>query len=314
MSRPSSSSSTSPPSRLISAARAASRSVSWPRRWATPVRRDSPSARAATAATTGVSSPTSCRSSSTPLQRRAGGEDQVVAVALRVPAERLGDATPGVAGLRGRLGPAEDAHRPAGDQGGGHERTGVGQVGLDVRVERRDRAGLRRPSGRVVGRRRPRRAGAARRPSCRCAAATAAGAPVCCRSSPRSKRGAASSSADTNWLDADASISSDPPSTWPVPCTVNGRAERPPSSISTPSARSAVIDGRHRTNPGPLVAVERDGRAGERGERRDEPHDGAGEPAVDGDVTLHATRPTGVIVQAEPSRSTRRRATTARRP
>ena len=47
---------------------AASRSVSWPRRWAMPVRRDTDPgvASAASAATDGVSSPTSRRSTSKP--------------------------------------------------------------------------------------------------------------------------------------------------------------------------------------------------------------------------------------------------------
>ena len=51
-----------------------------------------------------------------------------------------------------------------------------------------------------------------------------------------SKRAADSSRAETNWLDADASISSSPPAIEPVPCTVNGSAPRPSSSTSTPSA------------------------------------------------------------------------------
>ena len=83
------------------------------------------------------------------VQRLAGGEDHVSAVALRAPSERLRDATPSIAGLRGRIRPAEDAHRPTADQGGGHERAGVGQVGLDVRVERGDRAGLDHPAVRL---------------------------------------------------------------------------------------------------------------------------------------------------------------------
>ncbi len=41
--------------------------------------------------------------------------------------------------------------------------------------------------------------------------------PVCRSRSPFVNRGAASSSPDTNWLEADASISSSPPSTSPVP-------------------------------------------------------------------------------------------------
>ena len=48
----------------------ASRSVSWPRMCATPRRWEGDSASAHSAATAGVSSPTSCRSRSTPVQRR----------------------------------------------------------------------------------------------------------------------------------------------------------------------------------------------------------------------------------------------------
>ena len=60
--------STSPPSAVISVASAARRSVSWPRRCATPRSGDGPAASAARAATVGVSSLTSCRSTSTPAR------------------------------------------------------------------------------------------------------------------------------------------------------------------------------------------------------------------------------------------------------
>ena len=101
------------------------------------------------------------------------------------------------------------------------------------------------------------------------------------RSRPRSNRGAESSRPDTNWLDADASISSSPPSTRPVPCTVNGRAPRRSSSRSTPSACSPSIDAAHRPAAGALVAVEGRRSERERRDRREEAHDRAGEAAVD---------------------------------
>ena len=66
--RPSGVSVQSPPRRLISVLSAASRSVSWPRRWAMPLSRDTDPgvASAASAATDGVSSPTARRSTSNP--------------------------------------------------------------------------------------------------------------------------------------------------------------------------------------------------------------------------------------------------------
>ena len=59
------------------------------------------------------------------------------------------------------------------------------------------------------------------------------------RSTPSSYLGAASSNAEMNWLDAEASICTSPPRTRPWPMTVNGIAPRPSSSISTPRPRSA---------------------------------------------------------------------------
>src|SRR5690242_6790159 len=58
-------------------------------------------------------------------------------------------------------------------------------------------------------------------------------------STPSSYRAPASSSADTNWLDPDASSVTVPPRTAPVPDTEYGIRPVPPSSICTPSARSA---------------------------------------------------------------------------
>ena len=65
--------------------------------------------------------------------------------------------------------------------------------------------------------------------------------PRCRTSRPFSYRGAASSSPDTSWDEADASTVTAPPGSEPVPCTVNGMAPRPPSSMTAPSSRSAAM-------------------------------------------------------------------------
>ena len=67
------------------------------------------------------------------------------------------------------------------------------------------------------------------------------GLPSCRTSTPASYRAPASSRAETNCEDADASITTVPPGTEPVPRTVKGRAPRPSSSTVTPSPRSAEI-------------------------------------------------------------------------
>lgn len=65
--------------------------------------------------------------------------------------------------------------------------------------------------------------------------------PVWRTSTPWLKRGAESSSAETNWDEEEASISTGPPSRPPPPCTVSGSAPRPSSSMRAPRARSASI-------------------------------------------------------------------------
>ncbi len=61
------------------------------------------------------------------------------------------------------------------------------------------------------------------------------------RCRPTSKRGAASRRPETNWLDVLASIVTSPPRMCPRPRTVNGSDQFPPSSMSTPISRSALI-------------------------------------------------------------------------
>ncbi len=65
--------------------------------------------------------------------------------------------------------------------------------------------------------------------------------PRCRTSRPLSYRGAASSSPETSCEEADASTVTAPPASEPVPCTVNGMAPRPPSSITAPISRSAAM-------------------------------------------------------------------------
>ena len=172
---------TSPPSAPSSAASAASRSVSWPRRCAMPRSREGCRANTASAATVGVSSPTSCRSTSMP------GSWSPLPVTVRPASSRMtvgahrgrGWSRMRVAGLVGASPASRHGDRAAGDRGRGQERGGVGQVGLDdpVPAARSDRAGPASVFGLVC--RRPRRPPPGAWPrSSRCAAATA---PVCRR-------------------------------------------------------------------------------------------------------------------------------------
>ena len=222
--------------RSSSRASAASRSVSWPRMWATPRSRTGPSASAPRAATTGVSSPTSCRSRSTPC---SGPVPRTVSPSLVEADLRRPSASSSrgraVAGLGRRARPVPHGHLAAGHQRRGEERRGVGEVGLDGHVQGCAPARARPPSGRArcrrPGRPRSRSAATVMRGGARTARAGRRGA----RRRPCSNRAPASSSAETNWLEAEASSRTSPPATRPVPWTVNGSAPRPSSSTSTPS-------------------------------------------------------------------------------
>ena len=187
------------------------------------------------------------------------------------------------ADLGGGIRPAVDRdacrRRPARRPGTG---AAFDRSGSMVDVARRDRRGGHHPdAGLGVLDRRP-RARRARRSSSRCAAGSAGARRCGAASSPRAKRGAASSSPDTNWLEADASIASSPPSTAPGAvdrerhaCPRRRRPRRRPRSRS---AWIVVRIGRRRALG---VAVDRDRSEGERRDRRQEAHDGAGEPGVD---------------------------------
>ena len=107
------------------------------------------------------------------------------------------------------------------------------------------------------------------------------GFPSCRRSTPSSYRAPASSSADTNWLEPDASSVTLPPRTEPVPETVYGIRPVPRVVDLYAEGPQGAEDDIHRALPGVRVAVERDHTVGQRGDRWDEAHHGAGQAAVD---------------------------------
>ena len=258
--RPSGVSSQSPPRRLISALSAASRSVSWPRRWAMPVSRDTDP---------GVGQRGQRRHRRRQLADVA--QVDVEAVVGRRPVHlevriSLGDngiqlaqdAQDVVGGLHAGRRPAGDAHRAAGDHGRRQER------------QRRWTDRVRPPSAGP----RPRRAAPASgwatesstsTPACRSIATVIAmcGAdgtvePVCCTVRPSVNDAPDSSRPDTNCDDADASIATVPPATDPLPCD----PERQTGAVD-PHAETAqrIQQRRDRPGPGLLVAVERDRRS-----------------------------------------------------
>ena len=127
-----------PPAPLSSRASAASRSVSWPRRWAMPRSRDGDSASAHSAAITGVELADVVQverrrpSSRSGPGRRSGRRRRAsTAAADAASAGRAARRRPGWCAR-----PVADGDRPAGDHGRGQERRRVGQVGLDHVVER----------------------------------------------------------------------------------------------------------------------------------------------------------------------------------
>ena len=135
--------------------------------------------------------------------------------------------------------PALDGHLAAGDHRGGQERRGVGQVGLD----------RRRPAARTGPGATRHRFGSSSSTSTPCSRSACTVMSMCGRdgtglpswrtSTPSSYAAPASSSAETNWLEAEASMTTWPPRTEPRPRTVNGSVPRPSSSTSTPRPRSA---------------------------------------------------------------------------
>ena len=134
MCRPSAVSVTSPPSSLISLVSAASRSVSCSRRCATPRSVEGESARAATAAMPGVSSPTSLRSTSMPWIAPEPVNSRPASVSSQEPPISVKISRSASPGWVVRARPVGDGDPAAGDQGRGQERLGVRQVRLDGQV------------------------------------------------------------------------------------------------------------------------------------------------------------------------------------
>ena len=99
---------------------------------------------------------------------------------------------------------------------------------------------------------------------------------------PSSYRAPASSSAETNWLDDDASITTSPPAH--VPGAGDGERQRAASAVVDVDAQAAqrVEDPGHRPGARVRVTVEGDRAVGQRGDRWHEAHHRAGEAAVDG--------------------------------
>ena len=265
----------SPPSALISFARAASRSVSCVRVCARPVKTDGDSATAAAAVSTGVSSLTSRRSAvmprtlpppvtvspSAPTSHRAPirvSTSRIAPAACRLSRGQPGMVTvPPVTSAAARNGPALDRS---------------GSTVTDPRSSRPGRT--RQASGRA-----PEPSPDPPEPGPDPSSATSApaawsmrtvmamcgaegtGGPSCRTSMPSSNRGAASSRPETSCEDPEASSTTVPPRTAPPPCTVNGTAARPPSSMCAPSCRSAARIGptgrcRARASPSKATAAE----------------------------------------------------------
>ena len=168
----------------------------------------------------------------------------------------------------------------AGDRGRRQERGGVGQVGFDDGRPRR-RPGRVRPATRRA--RESSTVDAHRsqglRPSSRCAAATAAAAPRGRPRTPSVKDGGGRAAARrrtgmTRWRRSGRSRRA----ARPVPCTVNGSG----SPVDVGAQRAQRVEhGGHRPAAGRLVTVDGDRAGRGRGQRGQEPHHGAGQPAVD---------------------------------
>ncbi|OLT17277.1 hypothetical protein BJF80_03740 [Serinicoccus sp. CUA-874] len=238
------------PSRASSVTSAAIRSVSCPRRWAIPRSRLGVRARAHRAATTGVSSPTSDRSRSTPSSRPAGaprtaspcGVSSVLAPMaastslIRAPGwvVRSGQSAtttrPPVTAARARKGAAEER---SGSTVMSTARTCPGWTSQLVGLVRSTSTPTVARASSVIstwGR-------------------LGSVVPVCSSRRPRGYAAPARSSAETNCELAEASMrttggaaapppSEDPDSSDGPPLTTKGRVPWPSSLISAPSARN----------------------------------------------------------------------------
>ena len=175
MTRPSAVSVTSPPRPLSSVASAARRSVSCPRRWAMPLKRDGVLASAARAARVGASSPTSDRSASMPVMAPppvtvSPSASSRTSAPMR--ARRSRSASPAWVVATGQSGTVTrpPVTRAAARKGAALERSGSmwrSSAGSVVGVDVPDRVAVRSGPGC--------RARPASRSSCRCAACSESG-------------------------------------------------------------------------------------------------------------------------------------------
>ena len=248
--------------------------------WAIPRRYDGPSASAHRAASTGVSSPTSCRSASRPSTRPWPVTVSPASPRSTVQPIRREQVAQDVAGLGRRPRPVAHGDAPAGRRGQRQERRGVGQVGLDQVVDGATPCRVRPASGWARCRRPRRRARAASRRSCRGGAATG---PACRRGARRRRRRSgprpAAAPRRTGWTPTrPARPARRAP--VPTPATVNGR--RSPLDADAERAQGGEdLADRSAAHVG--VAVEGDVAVGQPGHGRHEPRDGAGQAAVDVD-------------------------------
>ena len=159
--------------------------------------------------------------------------------------------------LRRVGGPSRHRHRAAGDHRRREERRRVGQVGLDRDVLAADRAGRHDPfAGRRAARRGRRGAPSDSIVMSMCGM-LGSRSPRWTRCSPTSKRGAASSRPETNWLDALASI--DDLAAAHVPVAAHDERKRPVAAVVDVDADIAQrLDHRaHRAVQGALVRRQR---------------------------------------------------------
>ena len=201
-----------------------------------PRRYDGPAASAHSAAMTGVSSPTSWRSASSPSSRSVAGHGQPVVVERDAAAHPGQQVAQGVTGLGGVPRPVAHGHLAPG-RGGERQERARRWTGRARWCGRPPGSRRGRPATGAARCRRPRRRARAASPrSCRDGAATAPACRRAARRRPRrSGRRPAAARRRTGWTPTRRG-STCPPRTDPVPWTVNG--SRSPS-IRTPSAPRA---------------------------------------------------------------------------
>ena len=299
MTRPSGISSHCPPSPLISALSAASRSVSWPRRWAIPVQLRHRTRRGERGQRRNRTAPVRRRRAGRRRSRRRLATPCTSRYESAVPdngTQLLEDAEDGVGGLRAGRWPARDAHDPAARDRGREERHRVGQVGLDHPVPCGD-LGRATPASGWPGCRR-RRTPASRSIATVIATCGAEGtdSPVCTIVSPSvNARTGQQQPRDElrrpRGVDLDGAAGDR-----------SGAAHRERQAVTVDvdaEPAQCVEQRRDRTGAGLFVAVEHDGLGGQRRDRRHESQHGARQAAVDGGtggrVDVAADRQLGVV-------------------